>query len=76
MLLWTTNSHRFHWLPIGTIRLWCEVVTRAQKQVGEVDEVSEIIKIVANILRKPLDKLIRVCYNKGTKKKGEKYYVG
>ena len=38
----------------------------AQKQVGEVDEVSEIIKIVANILRKPLDKLIRVCYNGAT----------
>ena len=47
----------FQWLPIGTIRLRCELVTRAQKQAGEVDEVAEIIKIVANILRKPLDKL-------------------
>ena len=34
--------------------------------------VAEINKIVANILRKPLDRFIIVCYNKGTKTREDK----
>ena len=50
--------------PVSVLRIDSGSGTETKRRRNQITEIS---KIVRNILRKPLDRFILVCYNKDTK---------